>query len=130
MKEQRMTAKREIRRSLGLKNPDYRHKVYNVDEVLKKIVDLAVNERVGIVGNTLIYETVTGFSNYSRKRWEILKPILVIIASNIEYSVDGQDYIISTYSPMFVNKFNFYLGKPRNNPVAGFSVHRKYKIPL
>lgn len=124
MGEQRMTSKREIRYSLGLPNPDYRHKVYETDEVLKAIVELAIKERGGIVGNRWIYETVTGFRNYSHKRWELFKPLLMIIASKIQYKIDGEGYVISAYSPMFASKFNFYADVGRNRPVGGFMVNK------
>lgn len=123
-KEQRMSAKREIRYSLGLPNPDYRHKFYDMDEVVKVIVELAINNAVPIIGNRLIYETVTGFQRYSKKRWESLKPILIIISRKVEHIVDGEKYLISIYSPMFADEFNFYADEARNRPVAGFQVSK------
>ncbi len=116
-------SKKEIRYSLGLSNPDYRHKVYDFDVIVKTIVELATKDRVGIVGNRLIYEVITGFQKYSRKRWEVLKPMLILVALRLEHEIDGKKYLVSAYSPMFANKFNFYADEARNRPVAGFQVH-------
>lgn len=123
-------SKKEIRYSLGLPNPDYRHKVYPVEDVVRVIVDLAIKGGVGIVGNRLIYEIVTGLQKYSKKRWEVLKPILQIIGDRREFEVDGIKYILQTYSPMFAGPFNFYRGKHKpesfiwGHPCAGFTVFK------
>ena len=119
------------RQLMGLAKPDYRPKVYPVEEVVKAIVDLVIKERAGVVGNRLIYETVTGLQKYSRKRWDILKPILQIIGNKREYEVNGTKYILQTYSPMFASCFNFYRGnhKPESfiwgHPCGGFTVFKQ-----
>ncbi len=124
-------SKKETRYSLGLPNPDYRHKVYKVDDVIKVIVDLATkNGVVGIIENRLIYEIVTGLQRYSNKRWETLKPVLMIVAMKMEYEVNGIKYLIYPYQPMLHSRFNFYRGNHNpekmifGNPVAGFQVSR------
>lgn len=98
---------------------------YDKEEVLKAIVSLAQKQRAPIVGNRDIYEVVTGLERYSRKRWELLKPALCLLAKQLEHAVDGKMYVISTYQPMFAGHFNFYVDEGRDRPVAGFQVFEK-----
>ena len=98
---------------------------YDKEEVLKVILTLARKQRAPIVGNRDIYEVVTGLKRYSRKRWELLKPSLRLLAKQLEHTVDGEMYLITTYQPMFAGPFNFYVGDGSDRPVAGFQVFEK-----
>lgn len=100
---------------------------YDKDIVVKEIVSLATKRRVPIVSNKDIYESVTGLNRYSQKRWELLRPTLILLAKQLEHAVDGEIYWISSYSPMFAGHFNFYADEARNRPVAGFQVFKQTK---
>ncbi len=104
--------------------------MFKVAEVVKVIIDLS-NEggRAGMVGNRSIYEAVTGLKRYSKKSWDILKPVLQVISEQRMFEIDGVKYQLTTYCPMFASHWNFYRGKhlPESfiwgRPCAGFQVY-------
>lgn len=107
-------------------------KDYTVDDIVKEILKLG-NWGLGhgcIVGNKTIYEQVTGLKRFSRKQWELLKPILRQIAKQRFFEVAGVSYQMSWYNPMLASKYNFRLNPDAKllgsiDYVAGFSTFRQ-----
>ncbi len=103
---------------------------YMPDEVARQIVVLGTGRGGPIVGNERIYQLATSLQRFSKPRWSIFKPVLIDIAKQREFVVDGVKYQLQSYQPMLANRFNFWVDEHldlmyRKRACAGFTVFRQ-----